>query len=103
MGRATTAEPFHCDVPAPHDGARWAGMGGGAYDRGGGFPHANERSEDDDRILHQPRFRLGGFQRTKAHAARLESSTAPADPAQRWTNDRVDVAARGFLAPGLRA
>src|SRR5262245_17370830 len=103
MGCEPAAEPLRGAVSPPHDGARHAGLDGGAHDRRGGGAPACGRCEADARFFQKSRFRAGRLQGAEADPARVESAAAPADPLERWTRHRLGLAAAGIFAPVLRA
>src|SRR5919204_3752677 len=103
MGRSAIAEPVHEIVCTQDDGARHAGLVGGAHDRRERLARAVRRRTGHRGFSQESRVCAGRLQGTEADVARLELPAASAHPAGRWPNDRVGLAPRGFPAPGDRA
>src|SRR5690242_6542550 len=102
MGRGPAAEPVRAALLPPHDGARHAGLDGGAHDRRGRRPWG-DAADRDARFLQEPRFCARRLQGAQADAARLGPAASPAHSAERRPHDRIGLAAGGLFAPGLRA
>ncbi len=101
VGRDPAAEPLHEEVLAAHDGARHAGLVGGADDRRSGDAHEVGRRSDRPRLSSQPGFCAGGFQGTEADASPLELAAAPAHTPERRPEHHVDFSAGRLPASGL--
>ena len=103
MGRGAIAEPFYESISAFDDGARHAGLDGRAHDRRGGGANQLRRSGQDAGLYQEPGFLGRGLQGPKADASRLELATAAANPAVRWPQHRIGVAAGRLSASGIDA
>ena len=65
MGREPAAEPLRAAVSPPHDGARHAGLDGGAHDRRGGEPRQRSTRKQTLDFLKSPGFALAAFKGQK--------------------------------------